>query len=236
MRITSASVIGGRSENQDAALHFCVGPYFVLAVADGLGGYSYGKEAAQAAVAAVRSSCVALYRLGAGAPAFDALLAGRKDSAIARDIFSAANDAARATGGQTTLLVAICDPAVPGRAAILNAGDCMAFGIHKRAEARRFSFSALSTRHGQGNYVTRSLGSASHCPPEVTFGASVLDGLVLVSDGCDAIFEFAPDAEKYGRQVWGSRLDANQIVQFAVRNWADDRCAADNATAVVAWW
>lgn len=236
MRITSASLIGGRAENQDAAQHFKLGPYFVLAVADGLGGYSYGKEAAQAAVAAVQRACVALYRLGIGGPAFDALLAGRKDSAIARDIFSAANDAARATGGQTTLLVAICDPEIRGRCVILNAGDCMAFGIRKKPEDRRFSFASLSTRQGQGNYVTRSLGSVSHCAPEVTFGFSDLDGLVLVSDGCDAIFEFANIAEEYGRRAWGSRLDANQITQYAVRNWADDYCAADNATAIVAWW
>lgn len=236
MHITSASLIGGRTENQDAALHFKLGPYYVLAIADGLGGYSYGKEAAQAAVAAVQRSGVALYRKGAVRPDFSAILSGRKDSAVARDIFSAANDAARATGGQTTLLVAICDPETHGRCAILNAGDCTAFGIRKKPKDQRFSFSPLSIRQGQGNYVTRSLGSASRCAPAVTFGFSDLDGLVLVSDGCDAIFEFANTAEEYGRRVWGSRLDANQIVQYAVRNWADDYCAADNATAIVAWW
>jgi len=223
MQWSGQTDIGKRDENQDSYGFFEHQDFRFWWVADGLGGHSYGKEAAEAIDFGIARSVPdqigeALRPNGGWHPMFPIR--------IFRDL----QQEVLHTGGMTTLSMliekdgeALFAWAGDSPIELLNKGRCPHSG--KRSFLSRWS----STPHGAGSYVSRCLGSSFNKaqPQYRAMKVRPQQTVILYSDGMLPLLEQDPNRRKT------LRLLVNPANDAALPTQAVQAGGTDNATLVV---
>ena len=225
-----------RQENQDSSGHFADHGLFV--VADGMGGHKGGKQASEAAIAAVGER----FAQTAQRTEFEQSLATLVECVAEgnrRIRAQAASDAALDRMG-TTLVALLLD--VSGTGAILHVGDSRAYRLRDGALelltsdhtvvndlVRNNDISeAEASVHPYRHMLTRALGPAAEVTPEVRrIDAREADLYVLCSDGISGMLP----SETIRTILLSHQNDPKQACRQLVEA-ANQAGGKDNATAI----
>jgi serine/threonine protein phosphatase PrpC len=221
---------GRRRRNEDAFLTEHLGPFFLFAVADGIGGHAAGDVASRLAVSTLRETAVQ------GASLLD-------PAQILRRAFSLANarilsyNSSHGLNAGTTLTAAIVDTSGQctigtigdSRATIISGGDTWHTKNHSYVQTlvdRKVISEEEAFHHPQKNILEKALGLHESASPDIYEKEVKGATLVLSTDGLHDTLSTGEIAET--ATTLPPRDAALHLVREALR-----RESMDNITAVV---